>query len=365
MMKAPTISAPPTRTAVALAVVIVLITAGVSEAATLPSAGRPTYTSATEAFLQRYVRSNGRVVRIDQGGDTVSEGQAYAMLLAVAIGDRATFNTVWKWSVRNLNEPDGLFASSWNGNIVDSHSASDADLDIARALLLGSKKWNDPALAKASRHYAKAILANETVTVAGQTILVAGPWATTAPYWVDPSYFDPETFDLLLQETGDERWASIESSSEAVLESVTNNGTQLPPNWVQVDASGHASPSGGPAGGTANYGYDAFRVLIRQAEGCPASTTRSLVTKLAPLVQKTASSGDSGQTYNLNGSVATGGSNPLMWVAAAATSTGRAQSRYLARAQRAAKANPTYFLDAWVALGRILITTSTLGGCAQ
>lgn len=42
--------------------------------------------AASEAFLKRYVDPDGRVVRRDRGGDTVSEGQAYAMLVAVATG---------------------------------------------------------------------------------------------------------------------------------------------------------------------------------------------------------------------------------------------------------------------------------------
>ena len=45
---------------------------------------------ATERFLDAYVDPDGRVVRRDQGGDTVSEGQAYALLLATAVGDEAT-----------------------------------------------------------------------------------------------------------------------------------------------------------------------------------------------------------------------------------------------------------------------------------
>ena len=36
-------------------------------------------------------RRNERVVRKDQGGDTVSEGQGYELLLAVAIRERQQF----------------------------------------------------------------------------------------------------------------------------------------------------------------------------------------------------------------------------------------------------------------------------------
>jgi len=51
--------------------------------------------SAGQRFLARYVTSDGRVSRIDQGGDTVGEGQAYGMLIAAAIGDSKRFDSIW------------------------------------------------------------------------------------------------------------------------------------------------------------------------------------------------------------------------------------------------------------------------------
>ena len=42
---------------------------------------------AGQKFLDDYVEPDGRVVRRDEGGDVVSEGQAYGMLIAVAVGD--------------------------------------------------------------------------------------------------------------------------------------------------------------------------------------------------------------------------------------------------------------------------------------
>ena len=42
---------------------------------------------AGQKFLDEYVEPDGRVVRHDEGGDVVSEGQAYGMLIAVAVGD--------------------------------------------------------------------------------------------------------------------------------------------------------------------------------------------------------------------------------------------------------------------------------------
>ena len=53
-------------------------------------------------FLSHYVDGSGRVIRYDQGNTTVSEGQAYAMLLAVAVGNRDKFDRVWSWTQHHL-----------------------------------------------------------------------------------------------------------------------------------------------------------------------------------------------------------------------------------------------------------------------
>src|SRR3546814_15004337 len=48
-------------------------------------------------FLDEYVTAAGRVVRYDQGGDTVSEGQASALLLALGSDDAARFASTADW----------------------------------------------------------------------------------------------------------------------------------------------------------------------------------------------------------------------------------------------------------------------------
>ena len=91
------------------------------------------------SFLDRYVDPDGRVVRHDQGGDSVSEGQAYGLLLAVAARDAARFDAIWTWEKANLQEPDGLFAYHWSdGAVVGTGAATDADLDTAWALVLAA-----------------------------------------------------------------------------------------------------------------------------------------------------------------------------------------------------------------------------------
>lgn len=75
----------------ALAVVVAVVTI-------LIPWGETPSSPAAESFLDAYVEPDGRVVRRDEGGDTVSEGQAYALLLAAAIGGDPTFDRVWMWT---------------------------------------------------------------------------------------------------------------------------------------------------------------------------------------------------------------------------------------------------------------------------
>src|SRR6478736_7027216 len=161
-------------------------------------------------FLDRYVESDGRVVRRDEGGDVVSEGQAYGMLIALAVGDQTRFRSIWKWTRSHLRRADGLLAWRWaDDKVAGVNSAADADLDAARSLLLAGRRFHAPELTKDGRRLGVAILQAETVAVgtgivppsdvnppgtwvagSGRT-LVGGNWAMTAPYVINPGYFSP------------------------------------------------------------------------------------------------------------------------------------------------------------------------------
>ena len=65
-----------------VASVLVTLTACGSSTSSSPPPAQPNVMRAGQFFLRRYVDGDGRVVRRDQGGDTVSEGQAYGMLIA-------------------------------------------------------------------------------------------------------------------------------------------------------------------------------------------------------------------------------------------------------------------------------------------
>jgi endoglucanase len=307
-------------------------------------------------------------VRRDQGGDTVSEGQAYAMLLAVAVGDERRFDLAWHWEQANLQLPNKLFSYHWaDGQVAGADPASDADLDTAWALVLAARRFHDGADKSAGEHVASAALANETVSAGGKPALVAGPWARATPYELNPSYLAPEAMSALRSATGDARWSALETNSiDEVAGIGAGTSAQLPPDWVHVDPGGVLTPTGEPDGSApANYGLDAQRVPVWFAAACPPGA-RSAAADWWPRLEHARGAG-ADLSYTLTGTSRTSVVNPLGLVAtagaAAAAGQRLASARLLDRADSQTNRFHTYYGDAWVALGRVLLDTSWLSPC--
>jgi endoglucanase len=324
------------------------------------------------SFLTTYVDPDGRVVRRDQGGDTVSEGQAYGMLLAVAMDDKARFDSIWGWTKAHLQQPDALLASRWaRGHVVSNRPAADADLDAAQALVLASERFGPSSYRSQGVAMARAVLGNETAARATSNTalaLVAGPWARD-PVVLNPSYFSPRAYADLARADHDPRWRLLVSSSHSIVSELIAGGRTLPPDWATTAGSvtGTARAVGNPGNPFAavvpTSSFDAMRVALRYAASCNTADRR-LAAALWPLYRR-----DPGRdAYHLDGSPASPYVHAVSFVgaAAAARAAGRraASTRLLARAQAENEIHPSYYGAAWIALGRVMLTTAALGGCA-
>lgn len=327
-----------------------------------PLAARSTKIDA-RSFLKTYV-TGGRVVRRDQGGDTVSEGQAYALLIALGAKDQAAFDSLWRWTSQHLRRSDGLLSWRWqNGAVVDPSSAADADLDTARALVLGGKAFGNPSYTRAGVALGKAILDHETVTTPAGLVLVAGQWATNAPYAFNPSYISPVATRLLDTASKDPRWSQVDRGSRAALAQLTQGG-RLPPDWAQIDPDGKARPVAGPGGQPVQYSYDAARTVLRHAESCERSD-HAIARDIAQIVAR--SGRPPVAAYDVAGSPQTTNTSPLVTIAQAAGAAAAHQDRQaiseIRRAGDQQQQSPTYYGDAWTVLGPMLLTDPALGGC--
>jgi endo-1,4-beta-D-glucanase Y len=322
--------------------------------------------AAARHFLEIYVRPDGRVVRIDQGGDTVSEGQAYGMLLAAGIGDRGRFDSIWTWTRSHLQRPDHLLSWRWvEGAVADPSPAADADLLAAGALALAGRRFSDHSLVVAADRLGGAILARETATFGSWQVLMAGPWARSERV-VNPSYFAIGMMSTLYDITGEQRWRPVAATSRRMLDRLTSSAPSLVPDWATVAADGgDASPRPAPGGSTVLSGYEADRAYVQLAVDCDRSGP-PIAARAWPFFAVEAA-GTIHAAYRLDGSPATAATHPLALVAAAASAAAAgdagASDHLLDRASALGARYPTYYGAAWIAIGRLWLDTKALGGC--
>lgn len=239
--------------------------------------------SSWEKYKAEYINKDGRVIDHSLNSITTSEGQSYAMLRALWVGDKNTFDFVWDWTKNNLKRPsDNLFGWRWGQKSdgtygfkdeADQNSASDADIDISLALILASRRWNDKSYLEAAKLILDDIWGLEVVEVNQKNYLIAGNWAESRNQLViNPSYFAPYAFRIFAQIDDDHDWESLIAPGYELLNRSSkenldkNKSVGLPPDWVSLDKTTEqiASVSGSPDL-TTNYGYDAVRISWRIA----------------------------------------------------------------------------------------------------
>ncbi|MBF2026556.1 MAG: glycosyl hydrolase [Oscillatoriales cyanobacterium C42_A2020_001] len=239
------------------------------------------------AYRQRFIQTDGRVIDWESNERSTSEGQAYAMLRAVMIGDRDTFDRTLQWAENNLKRQqdgkstDSLWAWKWGKNqqgqwtIIDPNFASDADVDAITALILASRRWQHPAYLELAGTKLQDVWNLSTVTnyrtgAQQQRYLLPGPVAAfqkEAMIQLNPSYFSPAAFRLFAQVDKSRDWMSLVHSSYQVLQqAMTLSQTGLPNDWILLDlTTGTPQALLTPNPGTSEYGFDAYRVWWRLA----------------------------------------------------------------------------------------------------
>jgi endo-1,4-beta-D-glucanase Y len=352
---------------VAAVVVAILAVSGAFLAFWLIAAQPDKAEVAVEKFFDRYVARDGQVMRRDQE-DTVSEGQAYALLMAVALGDEQRFSRVWAWTRTHLQRPDGLLSWRWaDGLVRDPQPAADADIDTVHALLLAAERFGEPAYRLEALRIARSIREHETIVAGGQPVLVAGPWAIRNQVFViNPSYFHTRAFQQLGVATDDPWWHRLTASSYDLSQALLGDHV-LPPDWAIIDSEGIVSPTGSPdePDRPARYGLDAARVPVRFVFACDprgralAASLWSAFQNVPPEAIRT--------EYDLGGTPTTQRRHPVTLVAAAAVARAAGDrpraAQLLNEAEALDERMPSYYGSAWVALGHIMLTSDRLGDC--
>ena len=209
---------------------------------------------------------------------TVSEGIAYGMILAVYMDDQALFDDLWKYEQANLDGQTYLMnwyikadGSGVGSNPSGSGPASDADEDMAFALVMADKQWGGKG--SSTRTYID--WAKETIGKIWSNEVNSGkylsPWPATSLPAINLSYFAPAYYKIFAKvDTANANgWNTLASTMYGVLNASLNssNGNTdngLVPAWCDASGKPNAGAFGASGGASpTNYQYDSCRTPFR------------------------------------------------------------------------------------------------------
>jgi endo-1,4-beta-D-glucanase Y len=219
-----------------------------------------------------------------QKGSTVSEGIGYGMIIAVYMNDQTLFDGLWRFALAHTwGSPngstllmnwyiaaDGSVASPSDGGSDGSGAATDADEDIAWALIMADRQWGG-----------KGSLTDKTYLAYAQQ-LAADIWTwETINYnlpkngssWGDDnclniSYFAPAYYRVFASVGGNSQWLNnaVPYIYQVISQSLNStNGNQnnglVPGFSTSMGAAANCGPYSSPQ--PHNYQYDACRTPFR------------------------------------------------------------------------------------------------------
>lgn len=178
-----------------------------------------------------------RVYRPDTYKDTVSAAIATGMLAAVSMHDKQTFDGLWSYAKQHMNN-NGLMVwnVSANGKNLDTMSATDADEDMAYALITADTKWGG------YKQDTQSLLSNIMSYDVEQNTYILKPGDTWGGSDVlSPSYISPAYYDAFAEFTRDLSWIKVKNVNQQIISKIINNTpagkTGLIPDWTTVSGT--------------------------------------------------------------------------------------------------------------------------------
>jgi len=259
------------------------------------------------------VSNNTPCARIEfqDAGITVSEGIGYAMLMAVYFSDKTTsyqtqFDKLWTY-YKTFRNSSGVMSWKVNGftgvaqgsnaeeTTKNTNSASDAEFDVALALVMAYYQFGDQKYRDDAENLIIKIRAKE---FNGSPSYLHKPGDAWDDY-KNPSYVAPAAFHIFKDIDDCEFWTNAITKNYALLKANANSSTGLPSDW--------SNASGTPVAGlsSTDFSYDAARAPWRWATANAwfgHADAKTLLTKLATWVNNQ-SPGNVGGKISLNGSM--------------------------------------------------------------
>ena len=222
-----------------------------------------------KAYAEHFIQTDGRVIEHSQKGRTTSEGQAYSLFHALVANDQRRFGQILGWTRDNLaggdltrHLPAWLWGQDDAGHwgILDSNTASDADMWLAYVLLEAGRMWNRPDWRDLGRAVLRNIESQDVQALPGLGKIVLpgreGFQLDPGRWKLNPSYLPIQLLRRFSRESPTTIWDQVIVSTRKILLAAGASG--IVPDWIVYDRSKGLGTIPNESIGS----YDAIRVYL-------------------------------------------------------------------------------------------------------
>lgn len=227
---------------------------------------------AWDAYKLTFLHADGFILDPTRnGGEVTSEAQAYGLLRAAWMSDRAAFDKILNWTERHLQRPDGLLSWRWaptdGGKLLDANTATDGDQDAAFALIVASRQFRNSGYLKKATSLVRAIRQHTRIPVGSGWLPSAGNWAVPDRV-INASYFAPYAYPYFAKLDPEGRWMDAADTGYAMLKAARNSGVRLIPDFAAIDETGNLQFLSTESALGKTFSFDAVRLFWRVSLDC-------------------------------------------------------------------------------------------------
>jgi endoglucanase len=231
-----------------------------------PNADAKYLVSAYNQWKLNFVKG-GKVIRPENQNDTVSEGIAYGMMIAVAFNDQTLFDSLYgTWKA---NSTAGSLMTwclgSGGGSIgtacaTSGGSATDADEDAAYALLMADKVWGGGTYKTAATTMIGDIWSHDIDGTGTKLPKGGSNYGSPTGAITNASYFAPSFYRSFAAVDSGHDWGGVATAALGVVNGAIAGSNGLIPAWCSSSCT-TAGTNGAPTDG--DYQYDSHRIPMR------------------------------------------------------------------------------------------------------
>ena len=198
-----------------------------------------------EHYKKQFLQEDGRIIDYATPIEhSTSEGQSYGMMFSLINNDPENFQKIWGWTQANLFDNDlnnTLPAWQWgkkadnSWGVVDSNSASDADLWFAYALLEAGRIWQNKIYTTQGLQIINLIEKREFIDLPGFGKMISTGYIKKASLiktkWsLNPSYYPLPLLRRIAAERNNLQWDEIVGNVPRVISEASPK--KFPADWI-------------------------------------------------------------------------------------------------------------------------------------